>query len=164
MESSTHIYEIKVKVIQGETELAPLEKAVIEKAKEATYKSYAPYSNFHVGAAAILDDGTIVSGSNQENCAYPSGICAERTTVFYANSQYPDKSIKLLCIAARNNQGDFLNHPISPCGACRQVLLESEIRQGSPIKVILYGTSEILIIESASQLLPIQFDQTFFDK
>lgn len=164
MESSVHTYEIKVKAIQTETELTSQEKVAIEKAKEATYKSYAPYSNFHVGAAAILDDGTIVSGSNQENSAYPSGICAERTTIFYANSQYPNKSIKLLCIAARNEQGDFINRPISPCGACRQVLLESEKRQNSPMKVILYGTSEILIIESASQLLPIQFDQTFFNK
>ena len=164
MESSVHTYEIKAKAIQTETELTSQENVAIEKAKEATYKSYAPYSTFHVGAAAILDDGTIVSGSNQENSAYPSGICAERTTIFYANSQYPNKSIKLLCIAARNEQGDFINRPISPCGACRQVLLESEKRQNSPMKVILYGTSEILIIESASQLLPIQFDQTFFNK
>lgn len=163
MATITYTHEIKVKVIQTEDELTPLEKTVIEKAKNATYQSYAPYSKFHVGAAALLDDGTIVSGSNQENCAYPSGICAERTTVFYANSQYPDKSITMLCIAARNEQGDFLNRPISPCGACRQVLLESEKRQNSLMKIILYGTSEILLIESASQLLPIQFDQSFLE-
>ncbi len=163
MASITYTHEIKVKVIQTEDELTPLEKTVIEKAKNATYQSYAPYSKFHVGAAALLDDGTIVSGSNQENCAYPSGICAERTTVFYANSQYPDKSITMLCIAARNEHGDFLTRPISPCGACRQVLLESEKRQNSLMKIILYGTSEILLIESASQLLPIQFDQSFLE-
>lgn len=164
MASHTEIYEIRFNVVQTEDELTSTERRVVDKAKEATYNSYAPYSDFHVGAAALLDDGTIVSGSNQENCAYPSGICAERTAVFYANSQYPGKSIKMLCIAARNEEGDFINRPISPCGACRQVLLESEKRQNTPLKIILYGKNEILVIESASHLLPIQFDQSFLNQ
>ena len=105
-------------------ELSEEERRLVDAAKEATARSYAPYSRFHVGAAALLANGIIVSGSNQENAAYPSGTCAERTTLFYANSQYPDQPVKALAIAARNASG-FLDSPIPPCGACRQVLLET---------------------------------------
>jgi cytidine deaminase len=161
MKSNTRTYEINIKILHAISELTIEEKIAVEKAKEATYKSYAPYSNFNVGASAVMEDDSIIIGSNQENCAYPSGICAERTTVFYANSQHPDKSIKILAIAARNINGEFTERPISPCGACRQVLLESEKRQKTPMEIILYGSEEIMIIESASQLLPIQFDQSF---
>lgn len=164
MQQSIYTYNIEIKVFHSEEEMPKLDRIAIEEAKKATFNSYAPYSNFKVGASAMLDDGTFVTGSNQENCAYPSGICAERTTVFYANSQYPNKAIKILCIVARNEKGEFLQRPISPCGACRQVLLESEKRQNSLMRIILYGTSEILVIESASQLLPIQFDQSFLSK
>ncbi len=148
-------------IVKSESELTDNEAALIKEAKEATYRSYAPYSNFHVGAAALLDDGTIVSGSNQENCAYPSGTCAERTTIFYANSRYPDKAITTLCIVARDTSGNFITRPISPCGACRQVLIETEKRGGKPMRILLYGTEECYIIASAVNLLPIQFDQSF---
>jgi len=164
MKHTTFTYKFEIKAFHFIEELDNLDKIAVENAKEATYKSYAPYSKFNVGAAVLLEDGTVVIGSNQENCAYPSGTCAERTTVFYANSQYPDKAIKVLCIAARNEHGEFLQRPISPCGACRQVLMESEKRQNTPIKTILYGTEEILVIESVSLLLPIQFDQSFLNQ
>jgi cytidine deaminase len=107
----------------------------------------------------MLDDGTIISGSNQENCAYPSGTCAERTAVFYANSQYPEKAVKSLCIAARDTSGEFTENPIPPCGSCRQVLLETEKRSGKPMKILMYGTSYLYVIESANLLLPLQFDK-----
>ena len=112
-----------------------------------------------VGSEA--DNGETVSGSNQENCAYPSGLCAERTTVFYANSRYPDSRILLLCIAASDEQGHFTRVPVSPCGACRQVLTESEQRGGQPIQILLYGTEFCYLVGSAKDLLPLSFDDSF---
>lgn len=147
--------------IKDETELSPAERQLLEEARRATYRSYAPYSHFSVGAAVELADGTIVSGSNQENSAYPSGLCAERTAVFYANSRYPDIPIRRLCIAARDTQGNFLQRPISPCGACRQALLEAEQRAGSPIEVLLHGTSSTYCLRSIKDLLPLCFDDSF---
>ncbi len=140
-----------------EQELTPVEKSLLDAARKATYRSYSPYSGFSVGAAVLLDDGTIVEGSNQENSSYPQGICAERTAIFYAGSRYPDKKILALCIAARGTDGSFTTLPVTPCGGCRQALLESECRQKSPIKVLLYGLDEIYIISSAQQLLPLAF-------
>ena len=140
-----------------EQELTPAEKSLLDAARKATYRSYSPYSGFSVGAAVLLDDGTIVEGSNQENSSYPQGICAERTAIFYAGSRYPDKKILALCIAARGTDGSFTTLPVTPCGGCRQALLESECRQKSPIKVLLYGLDEIYIISSAQQLLPLAF-------
>ena len=140
-----------------EQELTPADKSLLDAARKATYRSYSPYSGFSVGAAVLLDDGTIVEGSNQENSSYPQGICAERTAIFYAGSRYPDKKILALCIAARGTDGSFTTLPVTPCGGCRQALLESECRQKSPIKVLLYGLDEIYIISSAQQLLPLAF-------
>ena len=111
-----------------------------------------------MGAAALLNNGEIITGSNQENCAYPSGLCAERTTLFYANSRYPDVPVKRLCIAARGTSGEFTQAPISPCGACRQVMTETEHRFGVPIQVMLYGTEGIYFIESTRDLLPVVFE------
>lgn len=145
-------------VCYQEEELEPADRQLIEAARQATYHSYAPYSHFSVGAAARLANGQLVSGSNQENAAYPSGLCAERTTLFYANSQYPDVAIEALAIAARNEQGEFVNRPIAPCGACRQVMLESEARQGKPLRLLLCGTEGIYEIKQASHLLPLSFD------
>lgn len=155
MDKQTFTLDVCVK---DESELTTDEKLLVKTAKEATFRSYAPYSDFHVGAALMLDDGTVVSGSNQENCAYPSGTCAERTAVFYANSQHPDKAVKAICIAARDSSGNFTPIPISPCGSCRQVLIETEKRGGKPLCIIMYGTSRTYIVESASQLLPLQFE------
>ena len=145
-----------VKVYQY-AELSEEDRKLIDKAKEATGRSYAPYSQFAVGAAALLSDGTIVTGTNQENVAYPSGICAERTTLFYANSQYPDQAVRVLAIAAKT-EGDFIGKPISPCGACRQVMAETEKRYGQPMRILLYGKQGIYEIENVAGLLPLAFD------
>lgn len=148
-------------IVKQEDELTTQELALLDKARRATYRSYAPYSHFSVGAAVELANGTIISGSNQENAAYPSGLCAERTAVFYAGSQHPDQPIRRLCIAARDTEGNFLSRPISPCGACRQVLLEAEQRAGANIQVLLYGTEGIYLIPSIKDLLPFSFDDSF---
>ena len=143
--------------IYSPDELSAEEQQLVEVAKKATTRSYAPYSHFHVGAAALLDNGEIISGTNQENAAYPSGICAERTTLFYANSQYPEQAVKALAIAARTSEGHWTEIPISPCGACRQVMTETENRFGKPMKVLLCSTREVFVIESAKDLLPVSF-------
>lgn len=138
-------------------ELAEADRQLIDAARQATYRSYAPYSHFCVGAAARLADGTVVSGSNQENAASPSSLCAERTTLFYANSRYPDQPVCTLAIAARNERGEFLQQPISPCGACRQVMLETETRFSHPMRILLYGTEGVYELEGVNSLLPFSF-------
>lgn len=142
-------------------ELNEEEKKLIDAAKEATNRSYSPYSRFQVGAAALLSGGTVITGSNQENAAYPSGICAERTTLFYANSQYPNLPVEALAIAAQTS-GDFIDHPTAPCGACRQVILETEERYNQPMRIYLYGKKEIYIVESIRSLLPLCFGKKRF--
>ena len=149
--------QVKVNIYDID-ELSESDRKLIESAREATFRSYAPYSNFSVGAAALLANGTIISGNNQENAAYPSGLCAERTTLFYANAQHPDQAVRTLAIAARNERGEFLAYPISPCGACRQVMLETEKRFNQPMRVLLYGTEKIYEVKSIIDLLPLQFD------
>ena len=114
-------------------ELNEEEKKMIDAAKEATTRSYSPYSRFQVGAAALLSGGTVITGSNLENAAYPSGICAERTTLFYANSQYPNLPVEALASAAQTC-GDFIDHPTAPCGACRLVVLGTEERCNRPMR------------------------------
>jgi cytidine deaminase len=117
-------------------ELPDSEHILIEKASEASKDAYAPYSNFRVGAAVLLADGTIVKGNNQENIAYPSGLCAERVALFYAGANYPHSVVKTIVVLA---QGDLVaaDECISPCGSCRQVIAESESRQNEPIRIIL---------------------------
>lgn len=138
-------------------ELHPSDRALIEQAISATSDSYAPYSRFSVGAALRLTDGTIVCGSNQENAAYPSGLCAERTALFYAGSRYPNQKVEAIAIAARNEQGQLSPQPITPCGACRQVMQETALRHAQPIRCLLYGTRKIILIENALNLLPLSF-------
>lgn len=131
-------------------------KKLIEFAKTISYKAYAPYSNFKVGAAVLLANGEIVTGTNQENAAYPSGLCAERTALFYANTQYPDTAVEAIAIACQSN-GQFSNAACSPCGSCRQVLHEIEQRFNQPIRVIMYGADKIYEISSIQSLLPLSF-------
>jgi len=150
--------EIKVSILSF-NELNPTQKALIDKAKEQVSKAYAPYSNFHVGAAVELENGEIFAGSNQENSAYPSGLCAERVAMFYANAQFPDVAVKTIAIAAFTN-GIFLPEPITPCGSCRQVLLESEMRFEKDITILLYGTKHIFQLENIRQLLPLCFEKS----
>jgi len=137
-------------------ELPEMEKLLIERAKSASANAYAPYSHFLVGAAVLLENGEIITGNNQENAAYPSGLCAERTAMFYANANYPDVAVTTLAVAAQN-AGGFLKDPIAPCGSCRQVLLETEQRYGKKLRVLLYGASEIAILETVKDLLPLSF-------
>lgn len=147
--------EINIRALRYE-ELDEKDRKLIDAAKEATARSYAPYSHFSVGAAALLANGVVVTGSNQENTAYPSGTCAERTTLFYANSQYPDQAVDTLAIAARSETG-YLDSPIPPCGACRQVLLETEQRFHQPMRILLYSKNDIYVLEGTKDLLPLSF-------
>lgn len=141
-----------------ENELSHDDQELISAAREATKRGYAPYSKFYVGAALRLANQQIVCGSNQENAAYPSGTCAERTAIFYANAQYPEQPVEALAIAAQTN-GKFLAQPISPCGSCRQVILETEHRFKKPIRILLYGTEGVYVLEGIQSILPLQFDQ-----
>ena len=144
-------------------ELSSFDRELVDAARTATANSYAVYSRFNVGAAVRLADGTIVCGTNQENAAYPSGLCAGRTTLFWANSQYPTMPVETIAIAARTEQGE-LDRPIPPCGACRQVILETEKRFDKAMRIILYGAKECYIIEDGIKaLLPLSFDAGFLE-
>lgn len=133
---------------------------LVEQAKDAARDAYAPYSNFKVGAAVLLDNGLIIKGNNQENAAYPSGLCAERVALFYANANHPESAITHIAITAFNDAG-MVETPVSPCGSCRQVLLETENRFRTAMKVILIAAQGIYIFQSAADLLPNSFDATF---
>ena len=139
-------------------ELTISQQQLVNQAKEQVLKAYAPYSGFHVGAAVELANGEIFAGSNQENAAYPSGLCAERVAMFYANAQYPNVAVNTIAIAAFT-EGAFLKTPVTPCGSCRQVLLETEMRFDQGIQIILYGTEEIYILDNVKQLLPLCFEK-----
>lgn len=151
--------EIIFKSYQYE-ELSEDDRRLIDQAKEAALTSYSPYSKFGVGAAVLLDNGEVVCGSNQENAAYPSGICAERTTLFYANSRYPDAAVVTIAVAAHNADG-FISRPIPPCGGCRQVMIEVEQRYRRPLRILLYSTTEVYELYGSKSLIPIQFGQEF---
>lgn len=146
-------------------ELTEADRELVDAAREATRTSYVPYSHFHVGAAIRMSDGSIVRGSNQENAAYPSGICAERSAAFHAGVSCPGKAMRKIAIAAWTmlhsepglpRDAYFQANPISPCGACRQALLEYEARDGE-IEVILYGRDRIFVFPSIASLLPFCF-------
>ncbi|GAB6010863.1 cytidine deaminase [Viscerimonas tarda] len=133
-----------------------LQKELIESARNATQTAYAPYSGYHVGAAVLLENGEIVNGSNQENAAYPSGLCAERTALFYANAHYPDSPVVAVAIAAFN-KGEYTEDVCTPCGSCRQVFAEIEARYGKAIRIIMCGKNKIYEVESIKDLLPLSF-------
>jgi cytidine deaminase len=141
------------------SELTDQERELIEQAKASTYNSYAPYSHFHVGAAVLLKNGKIVPGCNQENAAFPSGLCAERSALFAAGAQYPDQPVMMLAIAARDAKGEFLEDPVCPCGPCRQVLIETETRFKQPVRILLYGTKQIYVMDGIKELMPLSFTQ-----
>lgn len=162
--------EIEIKTIVKQCRVDELDassRELVEAAKGATHNSYAPYSRFHVGAAIRLADGTIVTGSNQENAAYPSGLCAERTAAFAASANHPGVPMRQIAIAAWTQlhlepglpyDDYFQPSPISPCGACRQALLEYENLYG-PMEVILYGKRDTYIFPSVASLLPFCFTE-----
>jgi cytidine deaminase len=148
----------KITVFENIQELPEIEKNLMLKAIEVRKNAYAPYSNFKVGAAILLDNGETVVGSNQENAAYPSGLCAERVAIFYAGATYPEATIlKIAITAASENQKTIT--PIPPCGACRQSIAEYEIRQDSSIEIWFMGeTGAIHQSASLKNLLPFMFD------
>ncbi len=151
--------EIKVRytIYQSVEELSKEDQLLLEKAKIATKSAYAPYSCFNVGAAILLENGIIVTGNNQENAAYPSGLCAERVAMFAASSQYPNIPMKAMAITA-NSEKFEVNFPISPCGSCRQVMSEYETKQNQPMKIILMGNKgDIQVINTIASLLPFMF-------
>ncbi len=139
------------------TDLPEQEQRLVDKAYEAMENAYAPYSEFKVGACALMDDGSFILGNNQENAAFPSGICAERVALFYAGANFPNKKVLTLCIVAK---GDLMpaSQLLSPCGGCRQVMLESENRQKQPMRVILVNQDgRTMVLDSVIQLLPFGF-------
>lgn len=138
-------------------ELPPADQQLVEAAKQITSTSYSPYSHFQVGAALRMSDGQLFLGSNQENAAFPTGLCAERTAFFAASANAPDVPPVAIAIAAQTG-GHFLDKPISPCGQCRQALIEAETRFAQPIRVLLYGTEATYAVGSIRDLLPLTFD------
>ena len=139
------------------TDLPEQEQRLVDKAYEAMENAYAPYSDFKVGACALMDDGSFILGNNQENAAFPSGICAERVALFYAGANFPNKKVLTLCIVAK---GELMpsSQLLSPCGGCRQVMLESENRQKQPMRVILVNQDgRTMVLDSVIQLLPFGF-------
>lgn len=133
---------------------------LMNKAKEARERAYAPYSEFYVGAALLLDNNKIITGNNQENASYPSGLCAERTAVFYASSQYPQAKILKMAISAGSKKNQT-SSPIPPCGSCRQAIAEYEIKQETPIEIYFMGEiGNIVKSNSLSNLLPLVFDKS----
>jgi len=142
-------------------ELSDADKQLRDKTFKSAANAYARYSHFCVGAVALLSDGTVVEGNNQENIAYPSGLCAERVALFAAGAAYPNLSIVTLAIAALKD-GEMQPF-ITPCGACRQVMLESELRQNSPIRILMCGRDETVNARSASALMPMGFDADKFN-
>jgi cytidine deaminase len=140
-------------------ELSPTDRHLVELAIEATKRSYAPYSNFHVGAAILLNNGAEFMGCNQENAAFPAGICAERSAIFAAGAQYPDVPVKTLAIAARKPDGELQAEPVAPCGTCRQVIIETETRFKQAVRILLHGTNKIYAVNGIQQLMPLSFTE-----
>lgn len=136
-------------------------QSLMQKAIEARDKAYAPYSKFHVGTAILLDNNKIITGNNQENASYPSGLCAERTAIFYAGAQYPDAKVLTMAITAAS-QNQKTNKPIPPCGACRQSIAEYEIKQQQPITIYFMGeTGKVVKSNSLANLLPFGFNPSY---
>jgi cytidine deaminase len=151
--------ELKTTVTEYDSldELQQEDRQLIEKADEASKNAYAPYSNFFVGAALLLEDGEIVTGNNQENVASPSGLCAERVAIFNAGARYANVVVKKIAIFAMSPKFE-VDYPVSPCGACRQVMSEYEMKQEEPIVVFMKGESgPIKSVESIKDLLPLLF-------
>jgi len=146
------------------SELSDEEQQLVSNAKSAFKTAYAPYSGFLVGSSVLLENGEIINGSNQENAAYPSGLCAERVALFYAGARYPEIKVKTIAVSVLSKNFE-INDVISPCGACRQVMAEYEDKQGQSIKVILHSpTDEVLIANTVEDLLPFMFKSPLLKK
>lgn len=155
--------EYKVKTYLSLEELPESTQNLILLARGAASRAYAPYSGYHVGAALLLENGEMVTGNNQENAAYPSGLCAERTALFYASSAYPGVAIRALAVSTLSNDpgaGEYAK----PCGGCRQVIAEYEDLSGKPIEIILDGSSDIMVVNGIDTLLPFRFKKNDLKK
>lgn len=152
--------ETTLQVYDDISELPMVIQNLMSVAVDARSKAYAPYSQFNVGTAILLDNDEVVIGSNQENASYPSGLCAERTAIYYAGAKHPDaKILKMALTAASQNQ--MTNKPIPPCGACRQAIAEYEIKQEQPIEIYFMGAEgKVIKSSSLSNLLPLLFDNS----
>lgn len=153
--------ESHLTVYDGFGELDQKDQHLMQQAFEARDNAYAPYSGFFVGAAILLENGEVVSGSNQENASYPSGLCAERTAIFYAGARFPRVKINTMAISARAKDKPT-TAPIPPCGACRQSIAEYEVKQQSPIRLMFMGSSgKIFQSDSLRNLLPLLFTKAY---
>ncbi len=149
--------KIEIEEYESPRSLPREEGMLLQKAREAVNSSYAPYSEFHVGAAVLLENGEVITAGNQENAAYPSGLCAERVALFYAKSKYPDVKVKSVAITARAKNFS-IEGPLPPCGACRQVIAETEKRQDSPISIVMAGEKgPVHKVTGIESLLPFTF-------
>ena len=156
-----HKIEINLEVYDSVTELPQDIQKLMNKAQKAREDAYAPYSRFRVGAALALQSGEIIIGNNQENAAFPSGLCAERVAIFHAGATNPNATIKTMAITARSLQHK-VTEPIPPCGACRQAIAEYEIKQESPIAIYFMGeTGKVAKAASIADLLPLLFDKSY---
>ena len=145
--------------VKDYSELDACERSLVDAARRATAGSYSVYSHFKVGAAILLDNGVTVTGANQENVAYPSGTCAERSACFYAGANYPDARFEMIAVAAVGTDGHEPATPTAPCGACRQALLEYEMRVGHHVPVLLVGRDSVYRLPSVASLLPLAFTE-----
>ncbi|MFV0591245.1 MAG: cytidine deaminase [Draconibacterium sp.] len=152
------IKELKILIQEFDKaeELSETDQKLLQVARDASEKAYAPYSHFNVGAAVLLENGEIIAGNNQENADFTDGLCAERVALFYAQATYPGVPVKAIAVTAKNKNG-FLNEPAQPCGSCRQVLVETEVRFNQPIRIILDGKKGIQLLDGADSLLPLAF-------
>ncbi len=153
-----HILKTAIEVYTSEKELSLKDQKLMKKAKQALKKSYSPYSNFKVGAAILLKNGKMMSGSNQENASYPLCLCAERVTISAADSVHPKVPILAMAITAKS-PSQTITKPVAPCGACRQVIFETEMKHDTPMRILLQGeTGKVYVIEGGKDLLPLSFD------
>nr|WP_321230802.1 cytidine deaminase [uncultured Psychroserpens sp.] len=153
--------ESTLTVYEDYNELPKNVALLMDQAIEIRLKAYAPYSKFLVGAAILLDNGEVVTGNNQENASYPSGLCAERTAIYYAGANYPEAKIVMMALTA-GSQKQPTTSPIPPCGACRQSISEYEVKQDLPIEIYFMGVSgKVVKSNSLANLLPLGFDRSF---
>ena len=157
MKQITHSFDYQI--FDSASELQLSDRELLNQAKEAIAGSYAPYSRYHVGAAVKLANGEVVTGSNQENMAFPAGLCAERVAVFAASSKYPDVPVAAIAISAKSD--DFeVSDPVPPCGMCRQAVVEYEMKFSNKIRIILGGqTGKVFIFNGMGSLLPLAFQE-----
>lgn len=153
-------FELKIRIISKNfDELDVTERRLVDEARRMTQNSYAPYSHFRVGAAILLDNGAVATGANQENAAFPSGTCAERSACYWAGANYPGAAFEMIAITAVAPDGTVPLEPTAPCGACRQALLEYEKLAGHDVKVLLAGRDTVYIVPSVKALLPLAFNE-----